>query len=157
MSRAARPALWGIVPLAMAGLLVSAPRPAPARDGETVTIVVEAGAFAFSPARLTVDQGDTVTLVLRSTDYVHGLHLEGYDIDLVADPGRPASRTFIADRPGIFRIRCSVPCGPLHPFMTGRLQVGPGLFAPAVLLALAAAIAGGLVAWTRRPTLAPSQ
>jgi heme/copper-type cytochrome/quinol oxidase subunit 2 len=146
----ARTVALSVVPLAIAGQFLAVPRTAPARGGEAVTVVIEAGAFAFSPARLAVAEGDSVTLVLRSTDYVHGLHLEGYDVELTADPGRPASRTFVADRPGVFRFRCSVPCGPLHPFMAGRLRVGPGPLLYALLLALAAAFAGGFFGWTRR-------
>lgn len=151
MTRPARPALWAAVPMALVGWLLGPPHPVPAPGAEPVSIVIEAGAFAFSPARLEVAEGDTVSLTLRSTDYVHGLHLEGYDLELVADPGRPASLTFTADRPGTFRFRCSVPCGSLHPFMTGRLQVGPGSFPPALLLAALAALAGAFVAWFRRP------
>ncbi|MEW5828362.1 MAG: hypothetical protein AB1846_05675, partial [Chloroflexota bacterium] len=61
------------------------------------------------------------------TDVVHGLYVDGYGLDLTADPGRPATLTFTANRPGTFRLRCSVTCGALHPFMTGKLQVGPNL------------------------------
>ena len=28
-------------------------------------------------------------------------------------------------RSGVFRIRCNVPCGGLHPFKIGELRVGP--------------------------------
>ena len=149
MTRSARPALWAAVPMALVGWLLGPPHPVPAPGAEPVSIVIEAGAFAFSPARLEVAEGDTVSLTLRSTDYVHGLHLEGYDLELVADPGQTASVTFTADRPGIFRFRCSVPCGSLHPFMTGRLQVGSSSFPPALLLAFAAAVVGAVFAWSR--------
>lgn len=149
MTRPARPALWAAVPMALVGWLLGPPHPVPAPGAEPVSIVIEAGAFAFSPARLEVAEGDTVSLTLRSTDYVHGLHLEGYDLELVADPGQTASVTFTADRPGIFRFRCSVPCGSLHPFMTGRLQVGSSSFPPALLLAFAAAVVGAVFAWSR--------
>jgi heme/copper-type cytochrome/quinol oxidase subunit 2 len=85
---------------------------------------VEAGDFAFSPAVLHANPGDTVTIELVSTDVVHGLYVDGYGASVTADPGQPAELTFTADRPGIFRLRCSVTCGALHPFMTGKLQVG---------------------------------
>jgi heme/copper-type cytochrome/quinol oxidase subunit 2 len=85
---------------------------------------MEAGDFAYAPAVLQVNPGDKVTIELASTDVVHGLYVDGYDLSVTADPGEPASLTFIADRPGTFRLRCSVTCGALHPFMVGKLQVG---------------------------------
>ena len=88
---------------------------------------VEAGNFAYSPAILHVDTGDKVTIELASTDVVHGLYVDGYDVNVTADPGQPATLSFIADRSGTFRLRCSVTCGALHPFMIGKLQVGSNL------------------------------
>ena len=88
---------------------------------------VEAGDFAYTPAVLQVNRGDKVTIELASTDVVHGLYVDGYGVSVTADPGQPASLTFIADHPGTFRLRCSVTCGALHPFMTGKFQVGPNL------------------------------
>lgn len=88
---------------------------------------MEAGDFAYTPAVLQVNPGDEVTIELSSTDVVHGLYVDGYDISVTADPGQPASLTFIANRAGSFRLRCSVTCGALHPFMIGKLQVGSNL------------------------------
>ena len=88
---------------------------------------VDAGNFTYSPAVLYANPGDRVTIELASTDVVHGLYVDGYDLNVIADPGQPATLSFIADRPGTFRLRCSVTCGALHPFMTGKIQVGPNL------------------------------
>jgi len=88
---------------------------------------IEAGNFAYSPAVLHVNPGDKVTIELASADVVHGLYVDGYDLNVTADPGQPATLTFTADHPGTFRLRCSVTCGALHPFMTGKLQVGSNL------------------------------
>ncbi len=88
---------------------------------------VEAGNFAYSPAVLHANPGDRVTIELASADVVHGLYVDGYALNITADPGQPATLSFIANRPGTFRLRCSVTCGALHPFMTGKLQVGPNL------------------------------
>jgi cytochrome c oxidase subunit 2 len=88
---------------------------------------VEAGNFAYSPAVLTVNPGDKVTIELASTDVVHGLYVDGYDVSVIADPGQPSTLSFIANRSGTFRLRCSVTCGALHPFMIGKLQVGSNL------------------------------
>jgi heme/copper-type cytochrome/quinol oxidase subunit 2 len=109
---------------------------------------LEASSFAFAPAVIAVNRGDRVTLELVATDVVHGLYLDGYELSVTADPGQPATLTFIADRPGTFRFRCSVTCGPLHPFMIGKLRVGSnGLLWRAVALSVLAVVAG---AWSVR-------
>lgn len=126
------------------GLLVAfTPLPVP-RDEPTKRIFyVDASSFAFSPAELKVNPGDQVTIELTSTDVVHGLYLDGYDLQISADPGQTAELTFIADQAGSFRFRCSVTCGDLHPFMIGKLHVGPNLLLwRGAGLAILAALAG---------------
>ena len=88
---------------------------------------IDAGKFTYSPAVLHVNPGDKVIIELASTDVVHGLYVDGYDFTITAEPGQPATLSFTADRSGTFRLRCSVTCGALHPFMTGKLQVGSNL------------------------------
>jgi len=108
---------------------------------------LEAHSFAYTPSTLTVNAGDRVTLELAAVDYVHGLYLDGYDLNLTAEPGHTERLTFVADKPGSFRFRCSVTCGALHPFMIGKLEVGPNwLLWRAVGLAGLAAFAGLLIA-----------
>ena len=91
------------------------------------TIHLEASSFAFSPAVIEANPGDEVTIELTSTDVVHGLYLDGYNLEITADPGQTTRPTFTADKAGTFRFRCSVTCGALHPFMIGKLKVGPNL------------------------------
>lgn len=86
--------------------------------------VIEARQFSYSPSELKVNPGDTVTIQLVSTDVVHGLYIDEYDLSVEADPGQTVSLTFVADKPGSFRFRCNVTCGAMHPFMTGKLTVG---------------------------------
>ncbi len=88
------------------------------------TYHIEARSFEYTPPTIQVNQGDRITLELASTDVVHGLYIDGYDLNVVADPGQTAKLTFIADRSGSFRFRCSVTCGAMHPFMIGKLEVG---------------------------------
>jgi heme/copper-type cytochrome/quinol oxidase subunit 2 len=110
---------------AMAGLVVAfAPLPMPAMTPQERTFQIEARQFAYSASELQVNPGDTVTIQLVSTDVVHGLYVDGYDVSVEADPGQTAILTFTADKPGSFRFRCNVTCGAMHPFMIGKLTVG---------------------------------
>jgi heme/copper-type cytochrome/quinol oxidase subunit 2 len=121
----AKPAFRWLVLLAAALVIIVAPVPRRQAVPADRTIPIEASQFSFTPSTLTVNPGDRVTLELRSTDVVHGLYLDHYDISVAVDPGQVATLSFVADRPGSFRFRCSVPCGDIHPFMIGRLRVGP--------------------------------
>lgn len=111
--------------LIMAGLVVAfAPLPVPSIAPQERTFRIDAGQFAYSPSELKVNPGDTVTIQLVSTDVVHGLYVDGYDISVQADPGQTQTLSFVADQPGSFRFRCNVTCGAMHPFMIGKLEVG---------------------------------
>ncbi len=101
-----------------------APLPVPLIAPQERTFRIDARQFAYSPSELKVNAGDIVTLQLVSTDVVHGLYVDGYDVSVEADPGQPATLTFTADQPGSFRFRCNVTCGAMHPFMIGKLTVG---------------------------------
>ncbi|MCS7220872.1 MAG: cupredoxin domain-containing protein [Anaerolineae bacterium] len=122
------------------------PWPGPVATPTQREIHINARQFAFEPARLRVNRGDQVTLIFHPTDVVHGLYLEGYGVNLKAVPGESAQATFVADRAGKFRYRCSVSCGSLHPFMIGELVVGPNAF-PWRASALAIIAALGTVAF----------
>jgi heme/copper-type cytochrome/quinol oxidase subunit 2 len=111
--------------LVMAGLVVAfAPLPVQSIAPQQRTFRVEARQFAYSPSELSVNPGDKVTIQLISTDVVHGLYVDGYNISVQADPGQTATLSFIATKPGSFRLRCNVTCGAMHPFMIGKLTVG---------------------------------
>lgn len=111
--------------IGIAALVVAfVPLPSASRQSAERYFEIDASSFAYSPAVLKVNPGDDVTITLTSTDVVHGLYVDGYNINVIADPGQSATLTFKADRPGSFRLRCSVTCGALHPFMLGKLQVG---------------------------------
>lgn len=102
---------------------VSLPTPKPVDR----LIRIEATSFQFTPGEMKINPGDRVTIELVSKDVVHGISIDGYDFILVSDPGQAASGSFVANKSGMFRFRCSVACGNLHPFMIGKLQVGPNL------------------------------
>jgi heme/copper-type cytochrome/quinol oxidase subunit 2 len=109
----------------MAGLVVAfAPLPVPRIATQERTLQINARQYAFSPSEIKVNVGDMVTLQLISTDVVHGLYVDGYDISVEADPGQTQTLTFTAEKPGSFRFRCNITCGAMHPFMIGKLTVG---------------------------------
>ena len=109
----------------MAGLVVAfAPLPVQPITPQEQTYQIDSHQFAYSPSELKVNPGDTVTIRLVSTDVVHGLYVDGYDVSVEADPGQSATLTFVADKPGSFRFRCNITCGAMHPFMIGKITVG---------------------------------
>ena len=104
---------------------------------------IEASSFQYTPETIQVNPGDHVTIDLVATDVVHGLYIDGYDLNVTADPGQTATLSFVADRSGSFRFRCSVTCGALHPFMIGKFNVGSNdLVWRAIGLGVLAMIAG---------------
>jgi len=131
--------------VAWAPLPALAPRAAQAAPPTERTIRLEAQSFEYTPPVIHVNQGDLVTLEVVSTDVVHGIYIDGYGLETSADPGQPARLTFLADRAGSFRFRCSVSCGALHPFMIGQLKVGSnGLLWRGIGLAVVVVLAGWL-------------
>lgn len=119
------------------------PIPAQATIPVERTFYIEASQFAYSPAVLSVNPGDKVIIELSAIDVVHGLAIDGYGLETTSDPGQTARLTFVADRQGSFRFRCTVTCGNMHPFIIGKLQVGQNhMFWRGILLALLAVVAG---------------
>jgi plastocyanin len=134
---------WPWFALALIGLAISfIPLPTGIGVPGSHDLRIAASQYEFGPAVISVNQGDRVTIELVSTDVVHGLYLDGYDLEVTADPGQAATLSFIADKSGTFRFRCSVTCGPLHPFMIGKLKVGNNtlLWRGMALAVLAAAV-----------------
>ena len=120
---------WHWVLLAGLGLaVIFLPIPANAAAPADRTFRIEASRFEYTPGVLKVNPGDRVTIELVATDVVHGLSIDGYNVQTTADPGKTASITFTADQSGSFRFHCTVTCGNMHPFMTGKLEVGQNTF-----------------------------
>lgn len=104
-------------------LVLLIPLPASSQSGEVRRVTLDARQFEYMPGRLEVNQGDTVIITLMASDVTHGFYLDGYGLEQRVTPGLSQAITFTADQPGKFRYRCSVSCGPLHPFMIGELVV----------------------------------
>jgi len=83
----------------------------------------------FSPDVIRVNQGDNVTIYLtnieQTRDELHGLAINDYNINIVADPGETKSITFKADKAGVYAYYCTNFCSALHQEMQGYLLVKP--------------------------------
>lgn len=130
----------------VAAMVIPLPLAAAAPHVRQVTI--HARAYAYDPPTLNFQPGDTVTITLESMDAVHGLSVDGYDVNIQAEPGKSAHVTFVTDRQGKFKLRCSVTCGALHPFMLGEMVVEPDLpFARAIVATLIAVVGSLAFFW----------
>lgn len=106
----------------------------------THEITLDATQYEYAPGRVRVNQGDRVVITLTASDVVHGFYLDGYGLERRVEPGVVQQIVFTADQAGKFRYRCSVSCGPLHPFMIGELVVEANTpYWRAILLVLVAA------------------
>jgi heme/copper-type cytochrome/quinol oxidase subunit 2 len=129
-------------------LILFLPFPVQATMPVERTFRIQASRFEYSPAIISVNPGDRVTIELAATDVVHGLSIDGYGLETSTDPGQTSRLSFVADRQGSFRFRCTVTCGNMHPFMIGKLRVGQNdrLWRAAALFGLAL-VAGVWRSW----------
>ena len=101
-------------------LAVSA-EPRPPRPAKTINIT--ASRFTFNPVEITINKGEEVTLVIRSTDVGHGLVIEDLDVRTEVKKGQSASVTFTPDTVGTFEGKCAHFCGAGHGSMTLLVHV----------------------------------
>lgn len=103
--------------------------PAPSRPRQSVeprTIEVVAKRFAFVPSKIEVTEGETVRLVVRSADGMHGLEIKKLKVSEEIPRGaEPITIEFTANAVGEFEIACSAFCGKGHEDMRGKLVVLP--------------------------------
>ena len=86
-------------------------------------VPVVASKFMFEPAAIEVSAGESVRLVLRSKDTVHGFSIPTLNIDvqIPKSGGDPVIVEFVAPPPGRFDIACSEFCGSGHGHMKAAL------------------------------------
>ncbi len=99
------------------------------RDGNKVLVKMVAIRSHFTPEHVVVNEGDTVTWRIVSTeatiDATHGFCIGGYNINLSLEPGEFTEFTFVADHPGTYPYYCTEFCSALHLEMMGYLHVKP--------------------------------
>ncbi|MBI4478788.1 MAG: hypothetical protein HY651_02095 [Acidobacteria bacterium] len=130
----------------LAGLLAVSFGQAPPQER---TFTITAHQYAYDPPILRINRGDRVTIRLAAKDVTHGFYLEGYDLDPKVRPEDPTvwvrhpsqgeefeeveEISFVANRSGKFRYRCSQTCGYMHPFMQGEMIVSPNYLYPSAV------------------------
>ena len=77
-------------------------------------VAITAKRFEFSPSEITLKQGETVTLQLRSEDTTHGLFVRPLGIDKDIVPGATTEVTITPKEPGRYRAICDHFCGAGH-------------------------------------------
>ncbi len=93
------------------------------KEPELKVFTIEARQWEFSPAVITVNQGDRVQLNVTSTDVQHGISILTFGVSANLQPGKTVTLDFIADKKGTFSMVCSVFCGAGHGSMKGSLIV----------------------------------
>lgn len=131
------------------GLYLTTPAP------QERTITLTAKRFAYAPNVIEVNRGDRVTVLLRSLDVHHGFYLDGYEQEMTARPGQDGAVSFVANRTGRFVFRCSMTCGPFHPYMVGYLRVKPDLRLLGALWVFGSLLALAVVSLRTQPPAAP--
>ena len=87
--------------------------------------LVTAHRYAFDPPRIEVNQGDLVTIELRTNDIAHSLTIDAYRIAKRVAPGQPVTFEFRADRAGTFLFYCNLQIEDGCRRMRGELVVKP--------------------------------
>ena len=89
-------------------------------------IAVEARKFEFGPKEIRVKKGQRITIVLTSSDFVHGFAMPDFSVRADGIPGKTIEVTFVADKVGKFIYLCDNFCGEGHDRMSGFLIVTEG-------------------------------
>jgi cytochrome c oxidase subunit 2 len=99
--------------VAAALLLVASPHRVRA-DAPMRVVEITAKRFQFSPSEVTLKRGETVKLVLRSEDVVHGFFSRPLGIDTELHPGSPTEIVVTPSTAGTFATICHHFCGAGH-------------------------------------------
>jgi len=96
---------------ALSLLAGGAPR---ARAQEPRVVEITARRFQFTPSQVTLKRGETVKLLLRSEDVVHGLYMKKLGIDTEIQPGKTTEVLVTPAIAGRFTAICDHFCGSGH-------------------------------------------
>lgn len=83
------------------------------------TLDIEGKNFNFGETTFKVKAGEPVTINFKSTEGVHGLAIDEFDINISSK----GTATFTPEKPGKYIIYCNIPCGNGHKDMKSTLIV----------------------------------
>ena len=106
-----------VLVLAVFGLLVRA------QEGGERRFTVTSHKYAFSPARIDVQQDDLVRVTFSTSDIPHSFTIDKYRIAKRVEPGKSIVFEFRADQPGRFPIYCNLTADDGCRKMIGELVV----------------------------------
>lgn len=90
-----------------------------ASTGETKSFTIKATNWAFEPAEIRVNKGDTVEIKLVNEEGFHDILIKDYNVSIKDNE----TVTFTADKAGEFEFICNIFCGAGHDDMIGKLIV----------------------------------
>jgi cytochrome c oxidase subunit 2 len=79
----------------------------------------------WQPPVLEVEAGKPLRLRVTSADVVHGLRISGLGVETLVEPGKVQEILLRPERPGRYRVVCTVVCSPHHEKMVAELRVRP--------------------------------
>jgi len=86
-------------------------------------IEIHARRFSFTPAEITVEKAEPVTLALTSDDVPHSLLIEGLQVNSTMTKGHVTEVTITPEAVGDFKGRCGRFCGSGHGSMLFMVHV----------------------------------
>ncbi|MBX5444420.1 cytochrome c oxidase subunit II [Sphaerobacter sp.] len=86
-------------------------------------VAIVAQIWVFNPREIRVPAGAEVTFVATSRDVIHGLDIEGTNVNVMLIPGRITRQNAIFKEPGVYRFVCHEYCGAGHHLMFGQIIV----------------------------------
>ncbi len=99
------------------------------REGNHVHVFASVIRSHITPDLVEVNEGETVTFHItnleQAQDQTHGFTIDSYNVHGSWEPGKTASVTFVASRPGVYPFYCTEFCSALHLEMEGYLLVKP--------------------------------
>ena len=108
--------------LALTGVLGAAPQ-----GHRDVNVTAHKYAFVVDsrdpPPRIEVKQDDLVRITFAADDIAHSFTIDAYRIAKRAEPGKPVTFDFRADKPGTFRFYCNLAIDDGCKKMAGELVV----------------------------------